>query len=133
MVPYFNRNDPAQPLLSLVHYKKELDNTTKELATVRTQFEAKILDDTKLTNKILGGGEGPDDDAKGLRQRLLDERTKAVRPAGRGTAGAAVGDQRRGRVGVDPAPSGRLRKSLRRLNDYLRQRHGVPTRPDDDM
>jgi len=65
-------NDRAgQPLLSMTVYDERSKKTLEDLAVVLKQYDDKIKEDIKLTDKLAGTP-----DMKGLQQRVVDERAK---------------------------------------------------------
>ncbi len=62
---------PGVPLMPLNVYVDKVRELREENATLRKEIEAKVKENTELTNQLIGEG-----DKKGLRQLLVEEREK---------------------------------------------------------
>jgi hypothetical protein len=110
----------GQPLLSLRQYNQRFEATLKEVIDVMDQYVKAVNEDIRLTDLLAGTG-----GAKGLQQRLVDERAKreGVEAEGRLVRPLLVN------VAVDyqlvAQRQTALQERINELRGYLKKRHRV--------
>jgi hypothetical protein len=113
---------PGVTLMSLSFYQARVKDLRDENARIRKDLEAKLAENTALTNRLTGSPDGKD---KGLRRLLFEEREKnlgLVSEAGI-TEGMRINALVESQLVNKRLDS--ITQSVEQLQKYLKMKHGV--------